>query len=198
MQMQEQRPKRKISFLFTLIMCIIVGVAEFFILKGGYVGYKIVKVSDNSSKTEEKDNSNKDKEEEKIEYLNEEDLINAIAANGQNKYAYVDVDNDGFDEFLTYIMLDETNFDLTLYKGYKKGLVFQSKLLEKADMNTNFVVKESDNDYLVLAYASDGVEKLTRIYFEDNKLKRKIVANHMVENYEYQSMVDSLEWQYKQ
>lgn len=198
MQMQEQRPKRKISFLFTLIMCIIVGVAEFFILKGGYVGYKIVKVNDNSSKTEEKDNSNKDKEEEKIEYLNEEDLINAIAANGQNKYAYVDVDNDGFDELLTYIMVDETNFDLTLYRGYKKGLVFQGKILEKADMNMNFVIKESDNDYLVLAYAYEGVEKLTRIYFEDGKLKRKIVANHMVDNYEYQSMIDSLEWEIKQ
>ena len=41
--MQEQKPKRKISFLFTIIMCIIVGVAEFFILKGGYLGYSIVK-----------------------------------------------------------------------------------------------------------------------------------------------------------
>ena len=198
MQIQEQRPKRRISFFFIFIMCIIVGVAEFFILKGGYVGYKIVKVSDNSSKTEEKDNSNKDKEEEKIEYLNEEDLINAIAVNGQNKYAYVDIDGDDYDELLTYIMVDETNFALTLYKGYKKGLVFQGKILEKADMNINFVIKESDNDYLVLAYAYEGVEKLTRMYFEDGKLKRKIVANHMVDNYEYQSMVDSLEWEIKQ
>ena len=165
MQMQEQRPKRKISFLFTFIMCIIVGVAEFFILNGGYLGYKIVKVNDNSSKTEEKDDSKKDKEEEKVEYLNEEELINAIPTNGQNKYAYVDVDNDGYDELLTYIMVDETNFDLTIYKGYKKGFVFQSKLLEKADMNKNFVIKESENDYIVLAYAHEGVEKMTRIYW---------------------------------
>ena len=47
--MQEQKPKRKISFLFTIIMCIIVGVAEFFILKGGYLGYSIVKNNDKSA-----------------------------------------------------------------------------------------------------------------------------------------------------
>ena len=197
MQMQELKPKRKISFLFTFIMCIIVGAAEFFILKGGYLGYKIVKVNDNSTKTEEK-NTNKPDKEDTLEYLNEEELISAIVANGQNKYAYVDVDKDGYDELLTYNMVDETNFDLVLYKGYEKGLVFQGKLLEKADMNINFVIKESDNDYLVLAYAYEGVEKLTRVYFEDGKLKRKIVANHMVDNYEYQSMIDSLEWEIKQ
>ena len=171
------------------------GVATIPVAADDVVG--VVKVNDNSTKTEEK-NTNKPDKEDTLEYLNEEELINAIVANGQNKYAYVDIDKDGYDELLTYIMVDETNFDLVLYKGYEKGLVFQGKLLEKADMNINFVIKESDNDYLVLAYAYEGVEKLTRVYFEDGKLKRKIVANHMVDNYEYQSMIDSLEWEIKQ
>ena len=192
--MQEERPKRKINFLFTIIMCIIVGVAEFFILKGGYLGYSIVKNSEKSANSEEKEKSDKPKEEDKLEYLNEEELIESIEANGINKYSFVDVDNDGYKELLTYIVTDGTNFDLTIYRGYKKGLVYQSKLLEKADSNINFVIKEEDKDYIVLAYASEGVEKLTRIYFEDGKLKRKIVANHVVEDFEYQSMVDSLEW----
>ena len=195
--MQEEKPKRKISFLFTIIMCIIVGVAEFFILKGGYLGYSIVKNNDKSAKTEEKDDSNKLKEEDTLEYLNEDDLINSIESNGRNKYSYVDIDNDGYDELLTYIMVDDTNFDLTLYKGYEKGLVFQSKILEKADSNINFIIKERDNDYIALVYAYEGVEKITRVYFENGKLKRKIVANHMVDNYEYQSMIDTLEWTVK-
>ena len=196
MQMQEPKPKRKISFLFTFIMCIIVGTAEFFILKGGYLGYKIVKVNDNSTKTEEK-NTNKPDKEDTLEYLNEEELINAIVANGQNKYAYVDIDKDGYDELLTYIMVDDTNFDLTLYKGYDKGLVFQSKILEKADGNINFIIKERDNDYIALVYAYEGVEKITRVYYENGKLKRRIVANHKVDYFEYQSMVDTLEWTVK-
>ncbi|MBR2711384.1 MAG: hypothetical protein IKE89_02825 [Bacilli bacterium] len=195
--MQEQKPKRKISFLFTIIMCIIVGVAEFFILKGGYLGYSIVKNNDKSAKTEEKDDSNKPKEEDTLEYLNEDDLINSIESNGRNKYSYVDIDNDGYDELLTYIMVDDTNFDLTLYKGYDKGLVFQSKILEKADGNINFIIKERDNDYIALVYAYEGVEKITRVYYENGKLKRRIVANHKVDYFEYQSMVDTLEWTVK-
>ncbi len=195
--MQEEKPKRKISFLFTIIMCIIVGVAEFFILKGGYLGYTIVKNNDKSSNTEEKEKTDKPKEEDNLEYLEQEKLIESIEANGINKYSFVDVDNDGYKELLTYIVTDGTNFDLTVYKGYEKGLVFQSKVLEKANSNTNFVIKEEDKDYIVLVSASEGVEKLTRIYFEDGKLKRKIVANHMVDNYEYQSMIDSLEWTIK-
>ena len=195
--MQEQKPKRKISFLFTIIMCIIVGVAEFFILKGGYLGYSIFKNNDKYAITEVKDDSNKPKEEDTLEYLNEDDLINSIESNGRNKYSYVDIDNDGYDELLTYIMVDDTNFDLTLYKGYDKGLVFQSKILEKADGNINFIIKERDNDYIALVYAYEGVEKITRVYYENGKLKRRIVANHKVDYFEYQSMVDTLEWTVK-
>ena len=103
----------------------------------------------------------------------------------------------GYDELLTYIMVDDTNFDLTLYKGYDKGLVFQSKILEKADGNINFIIKERDNDYIALVYAYEGVEKITRVYYENGKLKRRIVANHKVDYFEYQSMVDTLEWTVK-
>ena len=184
--MQEQKPKRKISFLFTIIMCIIVGVAEFFILKGGYLGYSIVKNNDKSAKTEEKDDSNKPKEEDTLEYLNEDDLINSIESNGRNKYSYVDIDNDGYDELLTYIMVDDTNFDLTLYKGYDKGLVFQSKILEKADGNINFIIKERDNDYI--AFYCGKISNFISIYssyYNTIPEEQKIIFNLKPEPVEY-------------
>lgn len=194
MQMQEQKPKKRISFMFTFIMCIIVGVAEFFILNGGYLGYKIVKVNNHSSKTEKTTDSKTNKDETKDDHITEEELINSIEANTLNKYAYIDLDGDDYDEMLTYVMVDESNFDLTLYKGDEDGLVRQSKLLEKADMNLNIIIKEYDKDYMVLVYAYEGVEKITRVYYEDGKFKRKIVANHTVDDYDYLSMNDSIEW----
>lgn len=192
--MQEERPKSKINFLFTLIMCIIVGVAEFFILKGGYLGYTIVKNGTITNNCMDKDKSVNPKEEDTLVYLKQEDIINGIAQNGVNKYVSIDLDNDGYEELLTYSMIDEAHFDLMLYKGYDKGLVQQNKLLSNADSSKNFIIKEEDKDYIVLAYANEGVEKLTRVYYEDGKLKRRIVANHMVDDYEYLTMIDSLEW----
>lgn len=115
----------------------------------------------------------------------------------KDKYALIDIDNDGIDDLLIYDAVSEISYDLWILRGSNSGYYLITKLLTNAHYQNTGIKKAKDKNYLITYSAHMKNENIRYTFIKENGYEEINVLNHEVKeetNYEIDKIEDSLKW----